>query len=237
MSGTAQNSNQLGDKFVINIITLADGTHAVRSIELIDEAKRLRFSFSQDNTLREIFTSEGVAALQEVIDKSKRQPGLMMLPDHKVNLGDLALEGCRIMVTAAEAGAENIMIRWRSYYGRIVSFFKDTFSYRDCIVENATEHALEVMQDVYAPLFDISRFIDAMPTQDLSGDQANVNVALNELNRRIKDLRYYEFLVKRYVATQEGGPALPGLQHDMITEGRLQVDRSFAPQMKLAAIE
>lgn len=226
MQALVKQSNQLGDKFVINLIAQADGTYEVRSVELLDEGKRLRFSFTKSHAVRDVFSPKAAAMLLEIAQKARRQPGLLALPDFKVNLGTLSFDGCRVMVTAAETGTENVMIRWRSYYGKVVNFFKDSFSYRDCIVENATEHALEMMQEVYLPLFDISRFIDAMNDNPDSNDTRNVSVALNELNRRIKDLRYYEFLMKRYVAMQ--GEQTRALDHDPVSRDHRSIDMQTA---------
>lgn len=233
MKASVAEENRTGDTFVMNMMSRSDGSVSVRSIELIDDVKRLRFSFNKDHRPHDIFTRDALESLLPVIDKAREQKGLILLPDLRICLPELILEGCRIMVTAGETGSENIMIRWKGYYGRIVAAFRSDFSFSDCIAEDATSHALVVMRDLYMPLYDISQFIDEMIEHDIEPNVFNLRLALKDLNWRIKKLRYYELMVKNFLAGSEDRTSsktlISAFDHDNSLDGDLKLESEDAP--------
>jgi hypothetical protein len=164
------------EKLIINLWKNADGVVFVRSVEMVDNVSRARFSFTNDAKLASIFTPLASDGLLEVIRKGCERPGLLMMSDYVIDLKDLILKGCRVLVTAVQNGVENIMIRFVSFYGRVKSLFRDSVKHTDALPERAAEHAMSVFERIHMPLRNFSYFITnllAYTPERLPDDQKN----------------------------------------------------------------
>ena len=153
-------SAHTNEKLVINLWKNPDGTLFARSVEIIDKISRVRFSFNADCTIETVFNSRIMCELQTIVDKMSEKRGILAMPDLRLNLKDLVLEGCRVLVTAAEDGIETIMVRFVKYFGRVLSLFRDGFSHRDCLAESAVDQAVSALEKVYMPLRNFSIYLD-----------------------------------------------------------------------------
>ena len=114
------------DKFIITLRASEDGVIVVQSIELIADFARTRISLSRRNRLDECFCPEVASELAAVLKLALEALGKTSLPDHAIRLSDVLLEGCRVIVTAASGGGENINLRFRKCYGAVFSVLNDS---------------------------------------------------------------------------------------------------------------
>ena len=191
------------EKLVINLWKNPDGMVFTRSVEIIDEVTRVRFSFGSDLEVESIFTPPAVRALLDVLDDAMQSSGMLSMPDMKIQLEGILLSGCRVMVTPNENGIEHVMIRFVKYYGRVTSLFKEGFSHRDSLSEDAVDHAVHALERVYLPLrnfsYYLTDFLQRFP--DSLGKQHTD--ALKNINDEINTLGYFTDLINHYVSSRE----------------------------------
>ena len=151
---------QTTEKLVINLWKNPDGAIFARSVEIMDKVSRVRFSFNADCMIESVFNSRAMHEIRAIIDRMADRRGILALPDLRIDLKDLVLEGCRVLVTAAEDGIETIMVRFVRYFGRVLSLFQDGFSHRDCLADTAVDQAVSALEKVYMPLRNFSVYLD-----------------------------------------------------------------------------
>ncbi|MEM9063240.1 MAG: hypothetical protein AAGD13_22500 [Pseudomonadota bacterium] len=191
------------EKLIINLWRNPDGTLFTRSVEIVDQVTRVRFSFNSDFTIDGIFKKEAVSALRDIIQDSSNRRGMLILPDLKIQLEGILLSGCRVLITATEQGIENIMIRFAKYYGRVNALFNEGFSHRDSLAEDAVDQAVEALEKVYLPLrnfsYYLSDFLNRFP--NVLGRQRTE--FLQKISNEITTLGYFTDLISHYVSSQE----------------------------------
>ncbi len=190
------------EKLIINLWKNTDGSVFTRSVEIVDKVSRVRFSFNTDCLINGIFKRPIAESLHDILGRINGESGMLMMPDYKVALQDLVLEGCRVLVTAVENGIENIMIRFVRYFGRVASMFKDGFVHRDALSEGAVDQAVDALERVYMPLRNFSHHLDDM----LRSFPNILDDAERSFLRRIKgeidELAYYSDLITHFVNSQ-----------------------------------
>ncbi|MEL7466987.1 MAG: hypothetical protein AAFN27_00945 [Pseudomonadota bacterium] len=191
------------EKLIINLWRNPDGTLFTRSVEIVDQVTRVRFSFNSDFTIDGIFKNGAVRALKDIVQDSSNRRGMLILPDLKIQLEGILLSGCRVLITATEQGIENIMIRFAKYYGRVNALFNEGFSHRDSLAEDAVDQAVEALEKVYLPLrnfsYYLSDFLNRFP--NVLGKQRTE--FLRKISNEITTLGYFTDLISHYVSSQE----------------------------------
>ena len=190
------------EKLIVNLWKNPDGSIFVRSVEIVDRISRIRMSFTNESSIRHVFSAAAAGALLNIVGKTISQRGMLMIPDLRIDLKDLVLSGCRVMVTAAENGIENIMIRFVKFYGRVKTMFREGLAHRDSLSEEAVDQAVDALERVYMPLRNFSQYLrdmlDNFPHL-LSTDQREF---LSRVNGEINDLSYVTDLITHYVNSQ-----------------------------------
>lgn len=208
------------EKLIINLWRNTDGVVFTRSVEIVDQITRVRFSFNSDLKLESIFKKSAVTALVEILQDAINKRGMLILPDLKIQLEGILLSGCRVMVTATEQGIENIMIRFVKYYGRVNALFNDGFSHRDSLAEDAVDQAVDALERVYMPLrnfsYYLTDFLERFP--HVLGPQRTD--FLRKISTEISTLNYFSDLISHYVSAREimtngrGGNTAPLVDHN-----------------------
>lgn len=203
------------EKLIINLWRNPDGVVFTRSVEIVDQITRVRFSFNSDLKIENIFKQTAVRALTDVLRDALDKRGMLIMPDLKIQLEGILLSGCRVMVTATESGIENIMIRFVKYYGRVTALFNEGFSHRDSLAEDAVDQAVDALERVYLPLrnfsYYLSDFLERFP--HVLGKQRTE--FLQNISKEISTLGYFTDLISHYVSSREivskhrGGAAPP----------------------------
>ena len=191
------------EKLVINLWRNSDGVIFTRNIEILDEVTRVRFTFGSDLQVSEIFTEAAVRALTDVLDDASQQSGMLSMPDLKIQLQGILLSGCRVIVTAAETGIEHIMVRFVKYYGRITSLFREGFSQKDSLAEDAVDHAVCALEQVYLPLRNFSYYLNDFIERFPDGLERQHLEALENIRKEINTLGYFTDLINHYVSSKE----------------------------------
>ncbi|MEM1371782.1 MAG: hypothetical protein AAGG72_06085 [Pseudomonadota bacterium] len=191
------------EKLVINLWKNSDGVIFTRSVEILDEVTRVRFSFGSDLPVGSIFTQQAVCALTDVLDDASSQLGMLSMPDLKIQLEGILLSGCRVMVTATEVGVEHIMIRFVKYYGRVTSLFREDFSHRDSLSEDAVDHAVYALERVYLPLRNFSYYLNDFLERFPGALERQHIEALENIRGEINTLGYFTDLINHYVSSRE----------------------------------
>lgn len=191
------------EKLIINLWRNTDGVVFTRSVEIVDQVTRVRFSFNSDLKIESIFKKSAVAAVTEILNDALNKRGMLILPDLKVQLEGILLSGCRVMVTATEQGIENIMIRFVKYYGRVTALFNEGFSHRDSLAEDAVDQAVDALERVYLPLrnfsYYLTDFLERFP--HVLGQQRTD--FLRKISNEISTLNYFSDLISHYVSSKE----------------------------------
>lgn len=191
------------EKLIINLWKNPDGVIFARSVEIVDEVTRVRFSYTSDLKIESLFKEPAVRALLDVLKDATSGRGMLSMPDLKIQLEGILLSGCRVMVTATEQGIENIMIRFVKYYGRVTSLFNEGFSHRDSLAEDAVDQAVDALERVYLPLrnfsYYLSDFLHRFPS--VLGKQRTD--FLQNISKEISTLDYYTDLISHYVSSRE----------------------------------
>ena len=210
------------EKLVINLWKNSDGVVFTRSVEIVDEVTRVRFSFSGDLAIECVFTQPAVNALIDVLDDATGKQGMLSMPDLKIQLEGILLSGCRVMVTATDSGIEHIMVRFVKYYGRVTSLFKEDFSHRDSLSEDAVDQAVHALEQVYMPLrnfsYYLTDFLERFP-QVLGKQRTDV---LEKINNEIHSLDYYTDLISHYVSSREIMANDRGSREPPLTTGNIE---------------
>ena len=225
------------EKLIINLWKNPDGVIFTRSVEIIDDVTRVRFSYTNELRIESIFKKPAVRALLDVLEDVSTSGGILSMPDLKIQLEGILLSGCRVMVTATERGIENIMIRFVKYYGRVTSLFNEGFSHRDSLAEDAVDQAVDALERVYLPLrnfsYYLSDFLHRFPS--VLGKQRTE--FLQNISKEISTLDYYTDLISHYVSSREiiaktrGGrepPPSSGNIENMIADAKASEERFAA---------
>ncbi|MEM7211599.1 MAG: hypothetical protein AAF479_06850 [Pseudomonadota bacterium] len=191
------------EKLIINLWRNTDGVVFTRSVEIVDQVTRVRFSFNSDLKIESVFKKSAIDAITEILDDALRKRGMLIMPDLKIQLEGILLSGCRVMVTATEQGLENIMIRFVKYYGRVTALFNEGFSHRDSLAEDAVDQAVDALEKVYMPLrnfsFYLTDFLERFP--HVLGQQRTD--FLRKISTEISTLNYFSDLISHYVSANE----------------------------------
>lgn len=182
------------ERLIMNIVVQPDGRRFLRSVEVFDRIKRMRFSFVE-STLREVLSLDALASINDLLNGVLGNGRALVSSDVTIQLKNLILEGCDVMVSGGADGVENVMIRFKHYYGRILSLFNDTFAYRDSIADRASEIATDILMNIYTPLFDLSQYIDQNLPQQGAAAEPEVSAALGRINEKIKELQFHRMLL------------------------------------------
>ena len=190
------------------IITLLQTSSAaaflVRSVEVVGRGFRNRLSFTENNEIEDVFVPELADRLAGAVTDTDILPdetsGLMALPDFLFESGWLVLSGLRCLVTEAENGARQIMLRFRSFVGPIAAAFRgelgllqQSFAAREAI-------AVDALDTIAMPLFDIARIGRSVPDNEALG--RSLDARLNAISHRSEDLEFMLVLLKRYIEHQ-----------------------------------
>ncbi|MEM7507559.1 MAG: hypothetical protein AAF415_12520 [Pseudomonadota bacterium] len=210
------------ERLIMNIVVQPDGRRLLRSLEVFDNAKRMRFSFVE-STLREVLSIEALASINDLLDGILGNGRAIISSDVAIQLKNLILEGCNIMISAGADGAENVMIRFKHYHGRILSLFSDTFAYRDSVADRAVETATDILTNIYMPLFDLSQYIDQNLSKEGADPQPELAEALTRINKKIKELQFHRMLlINCFGAGYTGDSATPTLEPPKVEEWRIK---------------
>ena len=191
------------EKLIINLWKNSDGTVFTRSVEIVDDASRVRFSFNNDQQIGEIFKKPAVQALMDVLRDALGKRGMLSMPDLKIQLEGILLSGCRVMVTATKQGIENIMIRFVKYYGRVTALFSDGFSHRDSLSEDAVDQAVHALERVYLPLRNFSYYLNDLLERFPAALGKQRTDILQNISKEINTLGYFTDLISHYVSSRE----------------------------------
>ena len=123
---------------------------------------------------------------------------MLMMADHVIKLEDLVIKGCRVLFSAAKHGFEYVMIRFKSFRGRLNRIFTEPYQLpqlKDTAENHQTRHAME---GVFLPLFNFAAHIDSMlETRCLSAPEEQL---LRTVKREIGKLHYSSDLLGYLVA-------------------------------------
>ncbi len=190
------------EKLIINLWKNPDGAIFARSVEIVDKISRVRFSFNADCVIESVFDTRAMSEIRDIVDRTTEQRGILMLPDLRINLKDLILEGCRVMVTAAEDGIETIMVRFVKYFGRVLSLFRDGFSHRDCLADSAVDQAISALEKVYLPLRNFSVYLDDLLVNFPHLLDREKITFLRRIREEMHEMGHISDLIVHYVNTQ-----------------------------------
>ncbi|MGB0410502.1 MAG: hypothetical protein ACPGFA_02840 [Pikeienuella sp.] len=218
-SPPASTDTETGDKFVITLNATENGALYVQSVEFIAGFARTRISLSKLNRLDEFFCPEVAAELTDILKPALLSHGMLSLPDRSIRMSDILLEGCRVMVMAAAGGGENIIVRFRKCYGAIFSILNDQVPLKKNLADKTVSQALEMLENAYIPLFDLSRYLDGILDTGDQGLDQNFENAASTINEKIKSLEMYRFFLMRYLETQGvGGKSLEDFARNQLQE-------------------
>lgn len=191
------------DRLAVTLWAEADGSFYVRGVEIMNGESRLRLSFQRQNAIDEVLSDSAVDELHGIATKALWHRGLLSMPDLRITLNNLVLAGCRVLITAAEDGAEQIMIRFRHCFGNLLGLFRRNVLSLNMAVEEAAAGTARALDELYLQVANFGFHIDALldggadqgagPTRDeLARLSLRIRETIFALNQRELILRTAE---------------------------------------------
>lgn len=174
----------------ITLIEKADGSLIVRSVELIGETCRARFSFGPEATTEQAFAPFAAAEITGLAARASDQRGMLALPDTVLTLAGLSLGDCRIVSTDARDGGVQILIRFKQMYGDLFVLFAEDYMPKRRLGANlpASNDAVDLLERAYLPLSDLAEHILEVSKDSVKDGGDHASAALIDIAHRIRAL-------------------------------------------------
>jgi hypothetical protein len=207
-------------KFTVNLRTLADGSYAVKSCEVIGRDYRNRTSFQTDTTVERVFHEALAQGLNECLSKISQNKEVISLPDLKIEAPGIALAGAHILTSEPVDGSISVIVRFNYFIGSVEAALNETISSRDWHRELPTSIAADVLFDIALPMLDICTAHEFGLFDD---SPASMESFLQKIVENSHELRFRAEILKRFINSSETAEAQPKLTHQtndiQITDG------------------
>ncbi|MEL6217479.1 MAG: hypothetical protein AAFR79_03285 [Pseudomonadota bacterium] len=187
---TEQSAAPMGehqDRLALTLWAEADGTFYVRGVEIMNGGSRMRLSFQKQNDMANVLAKDAHDPLLELATKALWHRGLLSLPDLRLTLNNLVLAGCRVLITAAEDGAEQIMIRFRHCFGNLLGLFRKNVLALNMAVEEIADGSARALDELYLEVANFGHHIDSMLDGSRDSCPIQTHQKLAALSQRIRE--------------------------------------------------
>jgi hypothetical protein len=188
------------DMLVLNFVRNPDGETYSSSVELTNPKYHNRTTFKGQPKLSEVFAKQFLVHLEQVIAGAS-DSRMLLLTDYVIDLGDLHLKGCRVMLSAAAQGIEYVMIRFREFYGRLNAIFRSDYHLPQAVEVREERLAASAMEHALLPLFNFSNHLDTAIGR--SGLHEDEKKCLRKIKAEIADLKYCSDLLGYLISCRE----------------------------------
>lgn len=205
----------INDMFVVNLRIQPEGAVVVRSCELLHKDYRNRLSFTKLPDLFEVFSGRVAKAIKALVDDFGGSRNVVSKPDFEIDLPELKLAGLSFLVSAAQDGVRQVILRFRYFIGSFQSAFLMDLGLSQPTISHKERIAIESLVDIVGPLYGLALLEDRRPLR--ASEQLEVENALRDLQGKAHVLKFYSDLLIRYVRDcapepEDGGsgPTLTG---------------------------
>ena len=178
-----------------------DGVIIVRSTELIGSGSRARFSFSADAAIEASFQPAAARRVRELVTRVVDQQSMISLPDHVLRIPGLMLAECNVVSADVIDGGQQVMIRFRRYFGDLFSLFAEDYMPRRRLGDATTEHAINLVEQAYLPLVAFIDHVQEMRDNGEVSSDDKASQALFAITERIRSLEVCRILAKEAVSS------------------------------------
>lgn len=175
------------DRLAVTLWAEADGSFYVRGVEIMDGESRLRLSFQRQNGLKEVLSFDAYQEIEEIATRALLHRGLLCLPDFRLSLRNLVLAGCRVLITAAEDGAEQIMLRFRHCFGNVLGLFRRNVLALNMAVDEVTVETKRALDELYLQMVNFGYHVDALIQNGQERCPDQLRDELSSLSHRIRE--------------------------------------------------
>lgn len=174
----------------------------VRSVEVVSEDQRVRFSWIEEHDPHSIFEPEFWQQLCPKVDQTVEQRGLMALPDFEIEGHGFAARCCRLLCVASENGVENIMVRFQKFVGNARKLFADACSIGHFSPEDSARLAAVTLETIYLPLRNLTHYLDELLNEAEQDWPEGFKTALSQFKTRMTDFQFDEDMTKLLFSQQ-----------------------------------
>ncbi|MEM9146939.1 MAG: hypothetical protein AAGC57_12125 [Pseudomonadota bacterium] len=178
------------DRLALTLRAEADGSFYVRDVEILNEGSRLRVSFQRENRLEEVLSAESCETIADVARKASEHRGMLALPDLRVSLRNLVLAGCRVLISAAEDGAEHILIRFGHCFGNLLGLFRKNVLALNMAVDELCDSSARRLDELYLQIANFSSHIETVLGDERPNCPIRTHRELAALSQRIRTTMY-----------------------------------------------
>lgn len=177
------------------------GETRLRSIQVMGETGRVRFSFAETVPLEQVFEPQVNAYLLEILKDGLPDFGIVALDDRPLELPGLSLRNLRVMASQIAEGGTQVIFRFREFSGDIMAIFGKNALPFFADDREPKGIAIETLEEIFVPLSNLAAYInERIETADAQERAATIN-ALVGAGHRIETLRSRVSVLKK-LATQ-----------------------------------
>jgi hypothetical protein len=187
------------NSFVVTMWVEQCGDVFVRSCEIIGDQFRNRTSFGDRPRLENTFSERMAREIGICVRKLSMQTEVLALPSLQIQLPGLSLSGARLVATRLTNGTVNVILRFKSFFGKINAAFRNNLGFDTRLDHVNSVLATKVLDDIALPLLNICTALDQDPAADPSSRMAKIT---RHLSAHSHEIRFQVELLKRFVTQQ-----------------------------------
>ena len=187
-TASAASFSESSDMLVLNLTQNCDGTIYTRNVEFTNSASKVKINMKNQPNVRSVFSDEFIPDLLDIIKKAATNRMLMM-KDLAIDLGNVFLQGCRVMFTPKENGVEFVMVRFVRVIGDFCALLKAEYSARQSQTNLNLDCERYALEQVFMPLFNFANYIESVLEEPNPLPEAE-KAFLSDIREKIVNMRH-----------------------------------------------
>lgn len=192
-----------GQRLIINLRARGEDEVVFHNFEYHVQGACARIALRQNVSLSEALEPGAARQIERLAADGAQRPGMISRPDEVVVLPYLHLQGCDVISNhSAVDDTMLIIVRFRHVFGSIFDILNPAMPLRERLEDRVARHALDLLETVYVPLFDLSSYLDDVLAGRFGSD-GKLMSALSSINERIKSMEMYRFMLIRHLEARD----------------------------------
>ncbi len=175
--------------------------YSVRAVDVSTQTFKHRMTFSDHETLADVFSSVLVRALEALLCDLNQPDMVRSLPDEIVDLQGLVLGRVRILVATNTDGRRTVSLRFSHFVGQFQNAFADRLGLSNALADQHAVAEASAFLDVVTPILNIASAFNNDQTAD--GTRTSLEERMKRLHMDTEELRFYVELLRRHTEQQD----------------------------------